>query len=133
MDRRRIYLSGSFHAVDEVREVAARFKEWGYEVTSSWLHEPPLEYDDPAAEEWQKRARANEDFLDIERSELVAVLTEWGSSSGGAHVELGMAAAMRKELYVVGPRLNVFHYLGRVDYWPDRDEWESHMQARLWW
>lgn len=112
----KVYLSGSFDARDEIAKDAAFLRGLGFEITSSWLNEPPIRYDSPEHEEWQKRARANEDLLDVERSDVVVVYTHWPSTSGGLHVELGIAAALRKRIIVFGPRLNVFHYLNLVEH-----------------
>ena len=55
------------------------------------------------------------DLLDIERSDALLILTEYPSTSGGLHVEFGIALARRIPVYVVGPLLNVFFYSNQVE------------------
>lgn len=116
----KVYLSGSFAARDVIAERADDLRHLGVTVTSSWLEEPPITHDDPAYDAWLKRARANEDVEDVRRSDMVVVFTEWPSTSGGLHVETGMAISERKPIMVVGPRLNVFQYRSDVTH---HEEW----------
>lgn len=48
---------------------------------------------------------------DIKQAEVVVILTDTPSSTGGYHVELGYALGLNKPIELVGPALNVFHSL----------------------
>ena len=120
---RRVYLAASFAAREEVirlREVIEGVT--GCKVTSSWLDELPLEAGDAAREEWEKRARANEDRLDIERSDAVVVLTTHQSTTGGLHWETGYAQGSGIPVIILGPRVSVFHYQNDLTLAEDIDD-----------
>ena len=80
----------------------------GVTVTTDgiWVH---------GGDDGEKRARANEDLLDIVRSDAMLLVTYKDSTSGGFHVELG-AAQMKSvmgstmPIYLLGPKRNVFMY-----------------------
>lgn len=115
---RNVYIAASFNLAETVRVLRDDMQDY-VNITSSWCDEPPLVKDDYRETPVQARYRANEDLLDIERSEIVAVLTEMDSTTGGLHVELGLALALKKRVVIVGPRRNVFHYLNVVEHYPD--------------
>jgi hypothetical protein len=115
---RNVYIAASFDTADAVRTLRDQLQNY-VNVTSSWCEEPPLVADDYREKPIEARYRANEDLLDIERSEIVAVFTDVPSTTGGLHVELGLALALGKRIIVVGPRRNVFHYLNVVEHYPD--------------
>ena len=57
------------------------------------------------------------DVADIEACEIVIVFSETPretNSRGGRHVELGMALALKKRIFVVGPVENVFMSLPQI-------------------
>lgn len=56
---------------------------------------------------------AIEDFEDIQKCDTLMFFSEnptVGYNSGGRHVELGIALALNKQIWVIGRRENVFHY-----------------------
>jgi hypothetical protein len=111
----KVYIAGSFSAQLALRDVRDLMVPY-VDVTSSWLDEPTIEAHEGDRADWEKRARGNEDYLDIERSDAVAVFTSVPSTSGGLHLETGLALAMGKRVIVVGPRGNVFHYMNRIEH-----------------
>lgn len=118
---RKMYVAASFDSVQLVRDLRDRLTDV-VEVTSSWCEERPLLPNDYREQPQEARFRANEDLLDIERSSIVAILTDVPSTTGGFHVELGLALADKtKRVIVVGARLNVFHYMNRVEQVMDID------------
>jgi len=108
-----LYISGSFAQRERLAAIAGQLEFVGYDVTSSWLYEPPIRFDDEHAD-YDKRARANEDLIDIERAEAVLLFTDVPSTSGGFDTELGMALMGRKPVYLYGPRINIFTYMHAV-------------------
>ncbi len=113
----RLYISCSFADRARAQRIAGAIGEWGsgITVTSSWLFEPPFKHDDADVEAWQKRARGNEDLLDIERSTAMLLLTATPSTSGGFYTELGIALARRIPIYIIGPKIGVFMYSNQVE------------------
>jgi nucleoside 2-deoxyribosyltransferase len=117
--RKRLYFAASFadgDVIRAVRDAAEARSGYYYEVTSSWLNEPPIKAESEHAD-WEKRARANEDQLDIDRSDAVVVFTDVESTSGGLHWETGYAVGRGIPVYLVGPKRNVFHYQNHFAGW----------------
>lgn len=83
----------------------------------------------------QLRAKfADDDFEDVSLASLVISFTEPPRSSanrGGRHVEFGIALANQAQLFVVGHRENIFHWLPQVQFFAaweealDRLRWEA--------
>jgi nucleoside 2-deoxyribosyltransferase len=117
----RIYLAARFDRYPEMRDVRRVLHAWGHEVTARWidLHgggqtvaetTPTLD-----ADPYRTRRLAQEDVEDIEAADLVIVFTSpVPTTTGGHHVELGLALGLGKRLAVCGPRTNVFHTLPQV-------------------
>lgn len=113
-----LYIAASFEQVALVSALRADLADY-VDVTSTWCDEPPMVNNDPRNAPREMRTRGNEDFLDIERSDMVAVITTVPSTSGGLHTELGIALALGKRVMLVGPRLNVFHYMNKIEHFAD--------------
>ena len=118
----RIYLSASFAARDIIKLHAKDLAPLGHECTSNWLDEPAMLVHDKALEAWQLRARANDDALDIQRSDLVVQFTDWPSTTGGRYWEAGYGSALGKRTVIIGAREQVFHYMSNVEQY---DTWED--------
>lgn len=104
--RPRIYVAASFRRLDECRQVAQLLEGAGMRVTSRWLK-------DPEAGIARPELAAERDMADLRESDGLLSLTETpavGYLMGGRHVEFGIALALRKWLWIVGPLENVFHH-----------------------
>ena len=65
------------------------------------------------------KAIAHKDLREIDESDCVIVITEQCESvPGGMHFEAGYAYAQGKRVIVIGPRVNVFYYMGSLEYYP---------------
>lgn len=112
-----IYFAARYSRREELVGYAAEIRDDGYIVSGRWLERTTrLTEDDLISAEAQVEARrfADEDIADLNAAELVIVFTEvprTTMSRGGRHVELGLALAWERPVYVVGPRENVFHSL----------------------
>ncbi len=132
----KIYLSGAFDHADDIRVIEQTLTAAGHEVTSNWLHEPPILHSDPMHEKWEKRARANDDIADMYRSDAIAVFTQWPSTSGGRDVEKGIAITYQRfvrqdfRIMVVGPQSNVFDTLASVELYETIEEFLGAMGSR---
>lgn len=118
----RVYIGGAFDHVPELRAYATELQVAGHEVTSHWMYEPPIRHDDPEHVAWERRARCNDDVLDIERSDAVVIITRWPSTTGGYHTELGIAIGKRIPIITLGPLPNVYYEWAGVAFavdWPD--------------
>jgi hypothetical protein len=116
----KVYPAARYGRYPEMQLYAHQLCELGYEVTSRWiLGDHELRSDGQSdADQWAT-VWAEEDRDDLLAADIVVSFTEGsdvpGRARGGRHVELGIALAEGKRVLVVGPRENVFHYLGGVD------------------
>jgi nucleoside 2-deoxyribosyltransferase len=118
----RVYIAGSFGRADFLAgHIVPILSGHQLEVTSSWLREGEEQHTNHTDEvpDWQKRARAHDDMVDINRSDVMLVFTDVASTTGGFHFEVGYAIASGIPVYMVGPRLNVFHYDQRIQHCTD--------------
>lgn len=109
----KIYLAARFGLWEAMQDYAERFEALGHETVSSWYHgivPNTPEDNDPET----LCDEAQNDINDIAEADLVIVFTESldvhvsGASRGGRHVEMGVALGMKKAVWVVGPRENLF-------------------------
>lgn len=125
----KIYLASRYSRREELCGYRAELEAIGHTVTSRWLNGAHQIADDgtPLGEEREKQfedmadprgAALRQSFLqenmaDVESADLLIAFTEeprvgGGRSRGGRHVELGLALAWGKQIFVVGPRENLF-------------------------
>lgn len=130
----RIYLAARYSRREELCEYRRQLQSLGYEVQARWLDgkhqiadngipiaddgEALVESDGSSIQAAELRAKfAQDDWEDVTNVELVINFAEAprsSSSRGGRHVEFGIALAMRKTVWVIGHRENIFHYLPEV-------------------
>lgn len=137
----RIYLASRYSRRLELCEYRSALEAVGHTVTSRWLNgshqvsdggtplteagESLVEGDDGGTSPEAARLReqfAYEDFRDVEQCDQLIAFTEpprSNASRGGRHVELGLALGMRKRVWVVGYRENIFCWLDDVRFFPD--------------
>jgi hypothetical protein len=102
----RYHLAARFARRMELCDYRKQLVSIGDIVTSRWL-----DFDEKP--EWTPQI-ARADFDDLMAADAVIVFTETPntiSTTGGRHVEFGLALAGDKGVMIVGPRENVFHYL----------------------
>lgn len=124
----KIYLAARFGRRDELNSYRLELEAHGFEVTSRWLTQhQKLDLSHPAANYTSDdRLRfAMHDYEDVMRAHRLIAFTEdpaenvAGGRRGGRHVELGLALAAAKHVYVVGHRENVFCHLPQVQFFSD--------------
>lgn len=121
----KIYLAARFPRIEEMRKYADELTEDGHEVTASWVYggEEGLTFSDIALL----------DVSDVIKSDALVCFTEpYGSSNvgGGRHSEFGVALALRKKLYLVGEREQVFHWWPSVIQFPQFKHLRNHLKGR---
>lgn len=119
----KIYLASGFHRRHTLRKMAARLKERGHEVVSSWIwiDERPGR-GTPLFENWALRI-AEQNVAELQQADAI-IVDGWGISEtnhGGVHTELGFALGTGQALFLVGPRGNTFHWHPRIVHFQD---WE---------
>ena len=112
----KVYLAAQYARRDELREYRTQLETLGIHVTSRWLDEnEPLDGSMTHKEDAWYTHTALIDLEDINRADAMVFFSEdplMGIPRGGRHVEFGYAIAKIKPIHVVGPRENVFHYIG---------------------
>jgi hypothetical protein len=121
-----IYLAASWKLRSMMRVRRRELLALGHYVTSSWLNQDGPEAVSPndsnAADPEHAAGCATADTIDLMLADMVILDTSVDSTTGGFHVELGLALAAEKMIILVGPRLNIFHYLPVVCHY---DTWEE--------
>lgn len=114
----KIYLASPMHQWPEMNGHQADLETLGHTVVSRW-HRQHIATADSRLPISQLRRYAQEDILDIERSDLFILFTTETDTHHAAQVELGMAIQMDKSLLIVGQRRNIYHQvLPAVPDWP---------------
>lgn len=107
----KVFIAAKFEEAPKAREVAVQLEMRGHEVTSSWLRE---QFEGDTDTPWVKQVTAAMDLYDVERSDALVLLTDFELPMSGAHVETGIALALHIPVYILGPRINVYHFLPEV-------------------
>jgi nucleoside 2-deoxyribosyltransferase len=127
----KIYLAAKFARLLELREYRRDLQAIGYTVTSRWLDEDPEMTFDKTTPEVLMQC-ASKDWNDILAADIMINFTESPNSklqtTGGRHVELGLAIASGKTIFVVGHKENVFHFLVGINFF---ETWESAFRALI--
>ena len=120
----KFYLAGRFIRSGEINECADELRGIGHTVSCRWLlgnHQihPGSSEVDASGDNVPMIARpfAQDDIEDVEKADALVLFTERPYSDkgrGGRHVEFGYALGKGKEVYIIGPRENVFHTLPGV-------------------
>ena len=122
----RFYLAGSYGRREELSRYAKKIEEVGHLVTSRWLDKENVPYENPIT---FFPKSAEQDIEDIHDAQFLILFTEdrrGKMRSGGKDVDMGVALALHKQIILVGPRLNVFHYLpGITRFRRWEDAWEQ--------
>jgi nucleoside 2-deoxyribosyltransferase len=121
----KIYLAARFTRIDEMRGYADELKEDGHEITASWVYggEEGLTFSDIAAL----------DVRDVLRADTIVKFSEpYGSANpgGGRHSEWGVAIASGKQLYLVGPKEQVFDWYPDVIDFPMFKHLRNHLRGK---
>lgn len=119
-----VYIAARFSQRAQLSQVVALpLIKAGFAITSRWLELPedssPLGPDEVQQHPQLAAVHAQECLEDIEVADRVVLFTDHPSSTGGFHVELGFALRSGKEVYVVGPPLNIFMMLPSVTRYAD--------------
>lgn len=128
---RRIYLAGRYRRREELACYGDELQADGHEVTSRWVYARDHSPDGHASPPEIRLRYAQEDYADLREADTVIAFTEEENtpySHGGRHVELGMAIALKKSVFVVGPRENVFCHLPTVRH---HDAWNKGLRKEL--
>lgn len=103
-----------------MRKIRESLERLGHTVCSNWLSEDNAQAFDDLSEK-RRRTYSYRDIGEVVTADLLIVDTQEVSQSGGREVEYGMALALGKSVWVVGPQRNIFHAVPRRQF----DTWED--------
>lgn len=107
---RLVYIAAPFSARDRARELKDLLEAAGHVTTSSWITSHLSDYDALTPE--QLKIEAQHDARGVQRADAVILINNEGpSTSGGMHVEIGLALGWAKPIILVGPKTCLFHHL----------------------
>ena len=120
-----IYTAAAWSRREEIHRYAYRLQWLGYEITSRWL----------TADQETLRGAAEMDAADLKRADAILLFNDPqyfekepiapSLLSCARMVELGMALAWRKQVFVVGGQQNAFQFLPQVQMFPTFEEFVS--------
>ncbi len=120
---RKIYVAASFPRKDEASDLAMRLGLLDHIIVSEWLKQD-RDFQSPlAGSRFAKR-----DLEEIMAADILVCLTGDTLSRGGRHSEFGMALALNKGIYIIGPRESVFHHHPNVRQYDDIQSFLSHVE-----
>jgi nucleoside 2-deoxyribosyltransferase len=114
----KIYLAAMFSLKDEIAKRKAELQLLGYTITSTWTEEkasPTCSLKDYGED--YHTLYAGRDIEEINSCDVLVLFTvdpDKATLRGGRHFESGYATGKQKQVVVVGPRENIFHYLPEV-------------------
>ena len=111
----KIYLASYFNTRARLLPIRDAIAVMGHRVVSTWLDEgpEPNEGKNVLPEEERYGLYALRDYQEIKDCDLLIADTFDVTERGGREVELGYALGKMKQVWVVGPRRNVFHFTVR--------------------
>ena len=125
-----IYLAGRYGRRAELAEHASQLRSCGFAVRADWLTGTHETLDgmvtDVGQAEWAKI-----DLRDIVACRTLIAFTEEPRSThgrGGRHVEFGIAIGLGLDIFIVGPRENVFCWLHEVNHY---DTWDDLLRGSV--
>lgn len=115
----KLYLAARYSRHPEMQAVAHVLIALGHEITSQWIWGHHAAADATLLQPGlrsQSAGFAQEDLANLREAEAFVGFSEpyRTPSRGGRHVELGIALALGKRIYVVGGAEHVFHCLPEV-------------------
>ena len=118
----KVYVAGMFFTKELRKSQATELRASGITVTSRWLDESvphTVTMKDVPDKYHEETAQA--DLEDIDNADILIAFVPTDSeltqvsiataSRGGRHVEMGYALGKNKQIFVVGPKENIFHHM----------------------
>jgi hypothetical protein len=136
----RFYLAARYSRIAEMRHVAGILVELGHEISCRWIEssEADIMSDWTAgcrdALDSERSTCASGDVLDINQADSLICFSDPPRSNvpsrGGHNVEMGVALGAGKNVYIVGPRENVFYFHPSVHVFEKMDDLLAVLQMK---
>jgi nucleoside 2-deoxyribosyltransferase len=126
-----IYLAAPYRRRDELRAIAEELASFGVRPTSRWLLEDfSLNVKLTELPDELNTNIAEMDLADIISADGFLFFAEDANNQpprGGRHVEFGYALAQGLQMYVIGDKENIFHYLPNVHHFATFNDFTKEM------
>jgi hypothetical protein len=121
-----VYLAASWNRREEMRMYRRQLERYNIRVTSRWLDTDHLDSFDGD----KGKVGATVDVQDIMRADTL-ILFSGNSTTGGLHVELGIAIGLGIATVVIGEVENIFQLLAgnHFDNWSEFEEGLAKMRS----
>lgn len=111
----RIYIAASATNFQRGKDLAEHVRSWGYSTSSIWHDLDNVGYEhekiiDDIEIESDMSSKAIIDEEHVRAADVLVIITGDTLTRGGRHSECGMAIALGKRVYLLGPREQVFHW-----------------------
>lgn len=122
---KKIYIASKFHSRYRLRPIKAELQSLGFEVLSKWMDvdrnvDKSADIDSLGNNIEDSVKEAKSDSGEIKNCDYFILDTQDETNTGGREVELGMALALNKRCFRIGPARNVFHFMCvNLENWPD--------------
>jgi hypothetical protein len=111
--KRSFYIAASWPRREEALKVSQLLVTNGFRSTARWIYNFASQgYE--AGVDGMTPGLPEQDEYDVRIADMLICLTGDTLSKGGRHTELGIAIALRKPIFCVGPKEQVFHRHGLV-------------------
>ena len=113
----RLYLAASFNRAEEMRGYRDELRGLGHHVTSRWIDVggSSMREEEVLTNPSIAQGHAVDNIADIMSADAMLMFTGVPSTTGGRHVEFGVALMIGKQVIIIGPRENVFQVYQGVD------------------
>lgn len=128
----RIYIAA--HSQDKAKALKECLEAFGHQVVSRWIiSDTKFGQGVAAYSDAERRSLAVMDEEDVRACEALVLIAEAEGRMvpGGKHVETGIAMALRRPIFVVGRRENLFHWHPSVTVLTNENELPTALQSCL--
>jgi nucleoside 2-deoxyribosyltransferase len=117
----KIYVASSFVNQSEVKQAMATLRSLGHEITMDWTAESEVGKDAQELAAYRVQC-AEADFRGVRTADVVMVINH--PAIKGGLVEMGMALALKKKVFVAFPGRvsNIFTYISGVEEYESLNE-----------
>ncbi len=103
--RPKFYLAAGFNDQDKVKEYVEKIEAIGFQCTNSWQDQEAEGLTDDTD---FNIACADSDCKEIDQADIIVILADTVSTTGGYFYEHGYANGKGKMIFIIGKALNIF-------------------------
>ncbi len=129
-----VYLAAAWDRAFQMQQAREVLQGFGFESTSRWIDQAvasgvPIAGDTGVGDIKKAAVAAQQDMSDLLAADIVIVYTRSKSTTGGRHVELGMALVAGKKIIIIGPRENIFQAMPKIEQFTSFAKYIEHLRV----